>query len=268
MTESLSAADFAARYDLDVALVEKAYGNLASGKAILLGVSGRLGAGKDTVAPLLMEKLGHPDAIHVFFARPLKEEATKAIELIAESNSPDEAARVIHLEQGVSYEKALLIAERLWLDVKVNGVRTAYTRTDGTRFALQYWGTEIRRAQDEAYWVKRAIAAAVDTLAEGKSTFVTDARYQNEIDSIQGLGGKTVRLKVSPEEQRKRITNRDGIAPTEEALTHASELALDDYEESDDFTVVIDTDKLTLEEVVEEAAAGIVRQKSKQEVAA
>lgn len=257
MTEALSAADFAARYDLDPELVKRAYDNLASGRAILLGVSGKLGAGKDTVAPLLVSGLGYDDAIHEFFAKPLKDEVTEAMLYISRSETHEQGANKIHLHQNVPYAKALLITQRLWADVKDSGIMSSYTRTTDTRFALQHWGTEIRRSQDLNYWVKKAIGSAVAKIAEGVTAYVTDARFENEIDAIHDLGGYTVRLKVSREVQHQRIVARDGIAPTDEALNHSSEIALDEYEAQGRFRVIVDTDELDLDGVVKEAVAGI-----------
>ena len=257
---SLSPESFAGTYGTDIELTKQAFDSLASGKTIVLGVSGKLGAGKDSVAPIMISRLGHRDALHEFFAKPLKDEVDQVIELIIKSESRQQAIVEIIKQQNILESQSKIIVMRLWDEVKSGLVKSSRTRTDNTRFGLQFWGTDIRRYQDDGYWVKIAIQSTLEKLATGYSVFVTDPRFENEIDALTALGdlgSYTVRLKVSPEEQARRIFQRDNIYPTKEALNHISETALDKYEALGKFTIVIDTDNLTQEEVVEAALLGI-----------
>lgn len=257
MKTPLSARDFAKRYGIDEELVRKAQNFIQSKQSIFLGVSGKLGAGKDTVAPLVLDELVYFDVKHEFFAKSLKDEVTQTIVIVHGSMTVEEAAERISKELNVELEKAHNVAERLWDDVKSGRVDNSYTRTASTRFALQYWGTEVRREQDVDYWVKKAMSSAVQLVAGGHSVFVTDARFENEIDAISELGAYTVRLMVSRKIQIERIIKRDGSSPTEEALNHTSEISLDKYESEGNFTVLVDTDNLTKDEVVAAVAQGI-----------
>lgn len=250
MSETISADEFAQRYDVKPELSRLAQHFITSRDVIVLGVSGKLGAGKDTVAPLVLDGLGYSDPVHEFFAKPLKDEVTDAIGRILNANTIDNAARSIASGQNVDIPKAQVIATRLWEDVKSGEVVTSYKRTPATRFALQYWGTDIRREQDLNYWVKRAISMTVNQVSAGVSVFVTDARFENEIDALTAFGAHTVRLVVSPEEQTRRIIERDGVAPSKEATDHISETALDSYEKLGKFDVIVDTDEKDLQEVV------------------
>lgn len=256
-------SEFSANYGTDTELTLAAFNALESGVAKLLAVSGKLGSGKDSAAPPVMTALGHPDAIHEFFAKPLKDEVDEVIASILNSSEKHLAVRAVCGEQNISLEQANIVVARLWDEVKSGQVASSRTRTDNTRFVLQYWGTDIRRSQDENYWVKIAIRSIIEKLAAGKSVFATDARFENEIDSLTSLGAFTVRLKVSPEVQAARIIGRDGIKPTEEALTHISELALDDYEAKGLFSVVVDTDTLTKDKVVETILEAINSEEAK-----
>lgn len=257
---TLSPPSFASTYGTDLALTEQAFALLSSGEVIALAVSGRMGAGKDSAAPLISEGLGYNDAFHEFFAKPLKDEVDRVIELVANAKSRGDAASSIVQQQSVLDSQAKIVVTRLWDEVKSGEVQSSRTRTENTRFALQYWGTDIRRYQDKDYWVKIAIRSTLESLAGGQSVFVTDPRFENEIDALSALdnaGAYTVRLKVSPEVQSARIFARDGIYPTAEALNHISETALDDYEAQGKFTVLIDTDELDEDQVVEASLEGI-----------
>ena len=251
----LQPSDFAATYGTDLKLTERAFSALESREAVVLAVSGKLGAGKDSVAPLVIADLEHADAIHEFFAKPLKDEVDQAIEIVKSIATPEDASEAIALQQGVSFEQASHVANLLWSEVKAGVVTNSKMRTDNTRAVLQFWGTDVRRNQDDNYWVKLAIASTIEKLSAGESVFVTDARFPNEIDSLTALGAFTVRLKVSTEVQAARIFARDGIVPKPEALAHISETALDEYERLGRFTAVVDTDSLTRDEVVAEALA-------------
>lgn len=256
---AITPSSFASIYDTDLTLTERAFHAIKSQKAIVLAVSGKLGAGKDSVAPPVMKELGHANAIHEFFAKPLKDEVDQAIFIISESLTAEIAANFISTQQNITPAQAIVVVTRLWQEVKSGAVLTSRTRTDNTRFVLQFWGTDIRRIQDENYWVKLAIASTLEKLAAGNSVFVTDARFENEIDSLAALGAYTVRLKVSKDVQANRIKARDGMTPTDEARNHVSETALDHYETLGQFTVVIDTDLLSSAAVVLDILAEIDR---------
>lgn len=254
----LSPSAFAERYSVDPQLTEDAFSRLASGEVIALAVSGKFGSGKDTVAPPVVAALGHADdALHEFFAKPLKDEMNNVIDLVRSAEAQGVAIRAVAASQQVSIADATAVVTRLWDDVKNGAVQNSKDRTDASRFALQYWGTDVRRTQDQNYWVKIAINETLQKLSAGNSVFVTDARFPNEIDSLADLGAATVRLKVSPEVQESRIVSRDGIVPTVEARNHISETALDEYERLGKFTVIVDTDFLDKDQVVEQVFAGI-----------
>lgn len=247
----LTAQEFAKKYELDLQKTEIAFSKISSGERIVLGISGKIGAGKDSVAPAVLKNLDRFNAEQEYFAKPLKEEVSEAITHIKFSISSIDAAFEISQEQNVPYEQAYQIVNTLRKDVKKKKVTDGYTRTSSTRFALQFWGTEIRRNQDPNYWVKKTMASVIDFLSEDKDVYVTDARFENEVIALTDLGATTVRLKVSPEIQRKRILERDGILPSDEALNHISETALDSFEKDGKFSIIVDTDENTLNEVIE-----------------
>ena len=244
----MTVAQVAELYSVDEAVVEKALTNIANHEVLFLAVSGKIGAGKDTVAPLLVKTLGYEDALHESFARPLRDEVNHVIDCIRKADSFAEAMEFVKNElDPVNFEP---VVEALYEDVKNEVVRNAYDRTPSTRKALQWWGTEVRRSVDTDYWVKKAMAESLNKLAEGTSIYVTDSRFPNEADCILSVGGSVVRLHVSQEEQARRIEARDGKPPAADALTHISETSMDDYP----FPIALDTDVLDARQVADLAA--------------
>lgn len=236
------------RYQVDPDAARLAAANLASGKVFLLAVTGKMGSGKDSTAKRVIELLGlEGKAEHTYFAAPLKREVTEAIGFIAERLDDAQVAADLAHDQGIKVEDAQFIVDTLRSDIASGAVKTAWDRTDASRTALQYWGTEIRRSQDEDYWVKKAVADVANTLAQGKSVYVTDARFANEAEALRALFAHLVRLNITREEQDARIFRRDGILPSEAARNHASETSLDTYDGFDQ--VIASTPELSLDEV-------------------
>lgn len=248
----MTVAELAKLYSVAEATVERALARIEAREVLFLAVSGKIGAGKDTVAPLLVKELGYEDALHESFARPLRDEVNHVIDCIRKAATLEEALAFV--ERELEATNCATAVEALYEDVKNEVVRNAYDRTPSTRKALQWWGTEVRRAVDEDYWVKKAMAQSLHTLAEGTSIYVTDSRFPNEADCILGVKGSVVRLLVSPEEQERRIVARDGKGPAPEALEHVSEVAMDDYA----FPIVVDTDVVGAHEAAA-AAADLIR---------
>lgn len=245
----LDVNELSEKYDLDRTLVERAYSNIKEKRVIFFAISGKIGAGKDSVAPRILEAMNirSNDCEHEFFARPLKTEVTQLVNICRYSGAFEEAVERTIKELSVKPERAKEAVTFLYRDVKQGEVTSGYDRTPSVRLALQHWGTEVRREQDDLYWVKKALKNAIEKLAEGKNVYITDTRFPNENDSVIDSTGITIRLLVSPEEQIKRIQSRDGIEVTDSSRNHISETALDDYT---NFDITVDTDENSIEEVV------------------
>lgn len=254
----LDAGGYAAKYGLAEEDVAAAMDALATGRQRLLAMSGKLGAGKDTVAPLLMDRLepiGFEGArVHGSFAGPLRDELNSVIGLVGSSDDEGTAVRRVSDGMRVGGDEALRIVRILRDDVASGAVTSARDRTPSMRLALQYWGTEVRRAADPDYWVRRAAGMVVDDLSAGDDVFLTDARFPNELDAVVDLGGVVVRLEIGEDEQARRIMARDGNIVTKGMRAHPSETAADGYGR---FTVVVHSDGLGIDETVDEAFSGI-----------
>jgi len=78
---------------------------------------------------------------------------------------------------------------------------------------------------DFGYWVR----AAVENVDWGSEfPIFTDVRTPNEVSALYDAGAPVVYLRVSPQVQRERLLARDGSLPSEEALHHETETALDE----------------------------------------
>lgn len=131
-------------------------------RAIVWGISGKIGAGKDTAAKFLVE---HYNATIVRFSEALKEEVLhtmpRTIKAIAAMN---------RLRADTEEELRKII----W-DVKPQGVREL----------LQEWGTELRRSEDPNYWTNKWLESVEDLLKGGTRFIVApDTRFLNELNAI------------------------------------------------------------------------------------
>ena len=85
------------------------------------------------------------------------------------------------------------------------------------RSLLQWWGTDLRRAQDKDYWVKYTAKQLRESLRKRDLTIVTDVRFENEAKAIRDLGGIVVEVFAEPIIRQNRL---GGTLPSE----HASEV--------------------------------------------
>lgn len=247
--------EFSKKYGLSKSIVEESFQKLANNEVIFVAVSGKMGSGKDTVAPLILERLGYKNNIHESFAKELKAEINTLISLIQESKGLHDAIQKMIEVIDPLVLPAIEVLAYIYGDVKTGVVKNSTDRNPNMRRALQEWGTEVRRAEEENYWVKKSLKNIFNQLSNGVSVYVTDARFQNEINSIMESRGKTIRLLVNKEEQAARIRLRDNIEVTEQMRNHASELDLDNYT---NFSQIIDTNYRTINEVVEESVKGLL----------
>jgi dephospho-CoA kinase len=194
-----------------------------------LVVSGRLASGKDTVAEAAMSALGCSDAVRVSFATALRREVDEIIDALR-STPAAHAAAVTAQVSGVTVEAATPVAELLVQALAQDPAIHSYVRTREIRLALQHWGTNVRRASDDEYWVKQAMLDVVKHLAEGHSVYVTDARFINEVTAARSLGFVAVRLEVDLPIRAARLYARDGLEIDPASENHPSEMELENYQ--------------------------------------
>lgn len=84
------------------------------------------------------------------------------------------------------------------------------------RHLLQNWGTELRRNQDQDYWVLQYADKAVDAKWSNNLIVTDDVRFLNEADCVRDLGGiiiKIIRTNLISEDIHSSETEMDKIKP-------------------------------------------------------
>lgn len=143
----------------------------------IIGLTGPIGSGKDTIAESLAKvyqtkSLAFADAVraevcdafgitlNICLDRELKERDTHALAL-----------------RGCA--DAAFVALMLKLHLGTGHLRTFLNAPRSPRWILRQWGTEYRRSQDDAYWLKQ-VQLKLDALPEGTIAVITDVRFPNE----------------------------------------------------------------------------------------
>jgi len=98
-----------------------------------------------------------------------------------------------------------------------------------SREILQYFGTDIIRCMCDNAWVN----ATINLIKKDnvKLALICDGRFPNEIEGINGIGGKTIRL-------LRNVAGKDA---------HSSETVLDSYDKNK-FSLVIDNRYMSVDE--------------------
>jgi hypothetical protein len=246
--ESICAA--AAAVGVDAVTAQAAADHVLAGSAGGILMSGRQGAGKDTVAPLVLNACSVTDAVQCRVSDAIKDEMDLILEAIS-NHTQEEAAAAVAAAVDLRIDHATELVRILW-DVTRDPDHglTGRTRTAQVRLALQYHGHEARLETHPNYWVNACYQRVLPLLAQGKTVFLTDGRFPQEIEMARSIGLYTVRLYVSREAQFDRIRGRDGHDPDIASLDHPGETLLDDY---DGFNLVVDNSH-ELEPVVQAIA--------------
>ena len=230
---------------------------LAGGALPGIGLAGSMGSGKDTTAAALADLLRHPSVAHVAggraarrvaFADVLKREAYRqalAVKSILTLRSGVRSA--LDVERAIVEDEALCAAFmpagaplpgglvgaycQIVADSEREGDTGAWdedvfisVKTPAKRVAYQLLGQTVRSVYS-GYWVRAAVNG-VDW--EREFPIFTDVRMPNEVAALYDAGAPVVCLRVSPQVQRERLLARDGSMPSESALAHETETALDE----------------------------------------
>lgn len=230
---------------------------LAGGALPGIGLAGSMGSGKDTTAAALADLLRHPSVAHVAggraarrvaFADVLKREAYRqalAVKSILTLRSGVRSA--LDVERAIVEDAALCESFMpagaplpgglvgLYCQIVADAEREGDTgawdeetfiavKTPAKRVAYQLLGQTVRSV-DSGYWVRAAVNG-VDW--EREFPIFTDVRMPNEVAALYDAGVPVVCLRVSPQVQCERLMGRDGALPSEEALHHETETALDE----------------------------------------
>ena len=205
-----------------------------------LVIAGKMGYGKDYVGNLIKDNFSNVEKIS--FADALKEEVEYIINLIRNNSSLEHIA----YEMNVSKDeiKPLHIAMIAFKDINELTVKK---KNSTIRFMLQYWGTDVRRKNNENYWVQKTVDKILEINKLGNVALITDGRFPNELKGVSELNGITIQLDISKEKQIENLLNRDGILPNKEAFNHPSETS---YLEYKDFDLILTEDILSDKDLI------------------
>ena len=138
---------------------------IARRQPFVIGLAGRMGSGKDTVAALLRMR-GYDRRA---FADALRQEVRDAVGA-REAPSALPIGLVAKIRAGVL--TSAMVDQKPMLD--------------DMRRLLQFWGTEYRRSQDPEYWIQRL----AESLTTGRYYAISDVRFANEAEFVRRMGGK------------------------------------------------------------------------------
>lgn len=135
----------------------------------LLAICGLAGSGKDTAAQALIED----GWVRVAFADPMRE-------------------ALLRLNPDIVYRGCTLQLKSI---INMYGWDVAKRECPPIRGLLQRLGTEVgRELWGEGFWVGQAAVKVAECHALGQGVVITDARYVNEIEWAQKMGGKILRI--------------------------------------------------------------------------
>lgn len=161
---------------------------------VIIGISGKIGSGKDTVAQYIIDNMQLFKFQQKSFAYNLKH-----ISAIISGKSVDS----MFTQEGKNVKLPM------YNDISVGELQ-------------QIIGTDLFREEfDEDVWIK-SLFASYDKAND--NWVVSDVRFENEAETIRKMGGILVRLEGDPTGIRAN-SNRN--------MNHASETDLDDYEHFD-----------------------------------
>lgn len=237
-------------------VVDAALSNIADGTAKVIGVSGKKAAGKDTFYDEYITEIDKVTA-KVPTSAAIRAEATEIINFLYDAleHEPlhdvdsywDDIASQYDEQFSIAKEQAVKINELLLKVIRDRDGVTGFDRDNEITTVLQILGNEAHAGQDELYWARKMALGVLMNAAFGITSIVPDIRYERDAEAIHLLGGKIVRLNISPEVQRERLMKRDGLVVPEKTLGHISEIALDNYEK---FDTIVDSNKMSPKEVV------------------
>jgi hypothetical protein len=143
---------------------------------IIIGITGLISSGKDTIADYLTTHHGFK---RISFASSLKD----AIAVIFGWNR--------------EYLEGTTKASRVWREQKDEWWSNRLGMDITPRWILQYWGTDVCRNHfHNDIWV-----ASVEhkLLNSNEDIVITDCRFANEVNAIRNIGGIAIRVRRGPD---------------------------------------------------------------------
>ena len=165
----------------------------------LVGLAGYAGVGKDTVARILAEEHGFRP---FSFSDTLYPEVSTAFGVdigwlqdraVKDSPRPEMAFAASKEEKFADLAAHVVMGAKPGDTISLKRYVEEFRLPRTPRLVLQLWGTEYRRAQDPAYWVKKAeefVNRAWAPPLPFPSLVNTSVRFPNEVAFIRRCGGE------------------------------------------------------------------------------
>ncbi len=162
----------------------------------VIGLTGPMGSGKDTVADLLTT---HCRAHKIAFADALRAEIVDAycIEHIYLTRRETKEHPLSALALARCIDTAFVGRMLINHQLQNNGEELDLNAPRSPRQIMQWWGTEYRRAAQPAYWVSKAAQRIgwMHKALNARLVVITDVRFEDEANLVRKLGGQIWQIK-------------------------------------------------------------------------
>lgn len=139
---------------------------------MIVGIRGKIGAGKDAIASRLVERWGFRI---VRFADALREELLERL-----------PTTLLMMHDLLAGDPVHVCCCRSWPIEDCLRQMVYKTKPRGVRELLQEYGTDVRRRDEPGYWVRQWAARATTA---GPHVVAPDVRYPNEAEAVLAAGG-------------------------------------------------------------------------------
>ena len=178
----------------------------------IISLSGYKGSGKDAVFKELPKVFPQYTFKRLAWADPLKKEVSEIFGIDLKLLHANEETKNNTLTEIYPFKFNML--RRLFAPAVKFGL--CYLKHSDrlltVREVLQYWGTEVRRAQDPDYWIKQTIGR-IDSHVELNDVLVlTDTRFPNELREVHKRQGISVWLDRKDHDQKESHSSEQSIA--------------------------------------------------------
>lgn len=210
---------------------------------LLLGFSGKMASGKSTTAKNILANIENT----VSTANKENIASTENTENAENTASNEGSFKVISFADELRKEVSLLLSHarevnspskyaqhEIFAQVDKRIAKKLYNfilsdQRNIRRTVMQVWGTDVRRANNENYWVEKAMDKALLLNSQGINVGIDDVRFENEAAAILENDGILIRLDISPVEQHRRLEEIRNKQIDKSTLRHSSEMALDNF---------------------------------------